>query len=247
MILNNDAEVVFRGAGYAYPDRQALQGISLAFTKGTHTVLAGKNGSGKSTLLALAAGVLRPVQGLVATGSRPAFVIQLPRTPRNMPCTVRQAVEMGRWPHRRGLLPLRGSDRQAVTAAMERMGIADLAGRQLQELSGGQRQRALIAQGLAQEAGILVLDEPTAGLDSAAHLLVRAAVEQELRRGVTVLESSHDPQDITRADRVVVLDAGRVASDTNTACAPARLLAPLRVPSPGIPGKSTGRNPAGKE
>lgn len=216
MILNNDAEVMFSGAGYAYPDRQALQGVSLVFAKGTHTVLAGKNGSGKSTLLALAAGVLRPSHGSVVTASRPAFVIQLPPTPQNLPCTVRQVVEMGRWPHRRGLLPLRAKDRRAVNAAMERMGVGDLAGRQLQELSGGQRQRALIAQGLAQEAGILVLDEPTAGLDSAAHLLVRTAVEQELRRGVTVLESSHDPQDISRADRVVVLDGGRVASDTST-------------------------------
>jgi zinc/manganese transport system ATP-binding protein len=247
MILNNDAEVMFSGAGYAYPDRQALQGVSIGLSKGTHTVLAGKNGSGKSTLLALAAGVLRPTQGSVATGSRPAFVIQLPSTPQDLPCTVRQVVEMGRWPHRRGLLPLLAGDRRAINAAMERMGIADLAGRQLQELSGGQRQRTLIAQGLAQEAAILVLDEPTAGLDSAAHLLVRAAVEQELRRGVTVLESSHDPQDIGRADRVVVLDGGRVAADTATACGPARLLAPRKVPRPGIPGTSAGRNPRLKE
>jgi zinc/manganese transport system ATP-binding protein len=208
------SSVIFSNAGYAYPDRQALADVSLTFESGTHTVLTGKNGSGKSTLLALAAGVLQPAQGAVAvTAGRPAFVIQQTRTPESMPCTVRQAVEMGRWPHRRGLLPLRAVDRRVVAAAMKRMGIEDLAGRQLSELSGGQHQRTLIAQGLAQESDILILDEPTAGLDRAAHQLIRAAIADELRRGVTVIESTHDLGDIERADRVVTLDRGRVSSD----------------------------------
>lgn len=202
------------GVGFAYPDRQVLEDVSLALAPGTHTVLTGRNGSGKSRLLALAAGVLKPARGTVQAAARPAFVIQHTRTPESMPCTVRQAVEMGRWPHRRGLLPLLRTDRRKVSEAMERMGVADLAGRQLQELSGGQRQRTLIAQGLAQESGILILDEPTAGLDSRAHGLIRAAVQDELRRGVTVLESGHDDGDIGRADRVVMLDGGRVAADS---------------------------------
>ncbi|MHC6594114.1 zinc ABC transporter ATP-binding protein AztA [Arthrobacter sp. C152] len=238
--------MMFSGVGYAYPDRQVLEGVSLALAPGTHTAVAGRNGSGKSTLLALAAGILRPSRGTVDVGSRPAFVMQLPRTPQAMPVTVRQVVAMGRWPHRRGLLPLRARDRREVDSAMERMGIADLAGRQFRELSGGQRQRALLAQGLAQGAGILVLDEPTAGLDSTAHLLVRAAVEHELRRGVTVLEASHDPQDIARADRVVTLDGGRVASDTWGACTPARLPAAPGLLRPAIPGTSTGQDRAGR-
>ena len=216
------ALVIFRNAGYAYPDRQALADVSLRFEPGTHTVLTGRNGSGKSTLLALAAGVLQPTQGAVSVsaGHRPAFVIQQTRTPEAMPCTVRLAVEMGRWPHRRGLLPLRAVDRRVVATAMTRMGIEDLAGRQLTELSGGQLQRTLVAQGLAQEADILILDEPTAGLDGAAHQLIRAAVEEELRRGVAVIESTHDLRDIERADRIITLDRGRVSSDTRQA--PAR-------------------------
>jgi zinc/manganese transport system ATP-binding protein len=209
------SSVIFRNAGYSYPDRQALTDVSLGFQPGTHAVLTGKNGSGKSTLLALAAGVLQPTQGAVSVStSRPAFVIQQTRTPESMPCTVRQAVEMGRWPHRRGLLPLRALDRRVVAAAMKRMGIEDLAGRQLSELSGGQHQRTLIAQGLAQESDVLILDEPTAGLDRAAHHLIRAAIEKELRRGVTVIESTHDPKDIERADRVITLNRGRISSDT---------------------------------
>lgn len=208
--------VVFSEVGFAYPDREVLRGLSLTFRAGTHTVITGTNGSGKSTLLALAAGVLRPAQGTVsvATARRPAFVIQRTRTSETMPCTVRQAVEMGRWPHRRGLLPLRSLDRRVIASAMERMGIEDLSDRQLSELSGGQQQRSLIAQGLAQEADILILDEPTAGLDRAAHQLIRTAVQEELRRGVTVIESSHDPEDVDRADRVVTLDRGRIISDT---------------------------------
>jgi zinc/manganese transport system ATP-binding protein len=96
---------------------------------------------------------------------------------------------------------------------MKRMGIEDLAGRQLSELSGGQHQRTLVAQGLAQESDVLILDEPTAGLDRAAYELIRTAIDEELRRGVTVIESSHDLRDIERAGRVITLDRGRVSSD----------------------------------
>lgn len=213
------ATVLMRGAGYAYAGRPAVRNVSLTFTRGVHTVITGTNGSGKSTLLALAAGVLKPHSGsvLLTTGRRPAFVIQHTRTSETMPCTVRQAVEMGRWPHRTSLLPLRHQDRLAVQTAMERMGISGLAHRQLIELSGGQRQRALIAQGLAQEADILILDEPTAGLDRTAYDLIRAAVDEELGRGTTVLESTHSPEDIERADRVVTLADGNVISDTASA------------------------------
>jgi zinc/manganese transport system ATP-binding protein len=212
------ATVILNNISYAYPDRHALDGVSLTFARGVHTVITGTNGSGKSTLLALAAGVLKPQSGsvLLTTNRRPALVIQHTRIAETLPCTVRQAVEMGRWPHRGALLPLRARDRDLVRSAMERMGIADLAGRQLTELSGGQRQRALIAQGLAQESDILMLDEPTAGLDRAAHQLIRAAVDGELRRGVTVVESSHSPEDIELADRVVTLAGGHVISDTAT-------------------------------
>ena len=203
----------FSDVGYAYPDRPVVSGVFLAFAPGTHAVLTGRNGSGKSTVLAMAAGILAPDSGTVTTQARPAYVIQHIEAPDTMPCTVRQAVEMGRWPHRRGR-PLRAADRQVVMDSMERMGITELAGRQLRELSGGQRQRTLIAQGLAQESPILLLDEPTAGLDAEAHRLIRAAVGDELRRGTTVLEASHDAADIGRADRVIRLEGGRATETT---------------------------------
>lgn len=210
------ATVILSGVSYAYPDRPALREVSLTFGRGVHTAITGANGSGKSTMLALAAGVLKPHSGTVsvAASQRPAFVIQHTRTSETLPCTVRQAAEMGRSPHRPALLPLRSRDRQVVRLALERMGIADLARRQLTELSGGQRQRALIAQGLAQESDILILDEPTAGLDVLARQLIRTAIDEELKRGVSVLESSHSDEDIKRADRVVTLASGRVVSDT---------------------------------
>lgn len=209
------ATVLLSGVSFAYPHKPVLSDVSLTLDRGVHTVITGSNGSGKSTLLSLAAGVLKPQSGSIsiASGHRPALVIQHTRTSETLPCTVRQAVEMGRWPHRRFLLPLLSRDRRIVQLSLERMGIEDLALRQLTELSGGQRQRTLIAQGLAQEADILILDEPTAGLDRAAHQLIRAAIDEELGRGVTVLESSHTPEDIERADRVVTLAGGRVMSD----------------------------------
>lgn len=203
----------FSNVGYAYPDRPVVSGVCLAFARGTHAVLTGRNGSGKSTLLAIAAGILAPDSGTVTTQARPAYVIQHIEAPDAMPCTVGQAVEMGRWPHRRGR-PLRAADHQVVMDSMERMGIAELAGRQLRELSGGQRQRTLIAQGLAQESPILLLDEPTAGLDAEAHRLIRAAISDELRRGTMVLEASHDAADIGRAGRVIRLEGGRATETT---------------------------------
>lgn len=210
--------VLLNSVSFAYPGRPVLSDVSLTFQRGVHTVVTGANGSGKSTLLGLAAGVLKPQSGSVAltTNRRPALVIQHTHTSETLPCTVRQAVEMGRWPHRRALLPLRPHDRRMVRWSLERMGIEDLARRQLTELSGGQRQRALIAQGLAQESDVLMLDEPTAGLDRAAHHLIRTAIDEELQRGVTVIESSHHPEDIDRAERVVTLARGRVIADTGS-------------------------------
>ena len=215
--------VIVSGVRYAYQGRRALGEVSLALERGVHTVVTGTNGSGKSTLLALVAGALKPQSGSVTltTSRRPAFVIQHTRTSEILPCTARQTVEMGRWPHRSWLLPLGPQNRRIARDAMERLGISGLADRQLAGLSGGQRQRALIAQGLAQESDILILDEPTAGLDSAAHRLIRLAVDEELLRGVTVIESSHSPEDIERAERVVTLEGGLVISDTGSMFRPA--------------------------
>jgi zinc/manganese transport system ATP-binding protein len=124
------------------------------------TALVGPNGSGKPALLGVMAGVVRPTSGrLQRVGDRPpAFVPQRSAVADALPLTVRQTVEMGRWSHRGPWRRLTRQDRATVDQAMERLGSTDLATRQLGELSGGQRQRALIAQGLAQESDLLLVD-----------------------------------------------------------------------------------------
>jgi manganese transport system ATP-binding protein len=118
---------------------------------------------------------------------------------------------MGRFA-RRGLLGRLGpADRAAVDAAMARLDITSLAGRQLRELSGGQRQRALVAQGLAQEADLLLLDEPVTGLDVVSRARILEVVAAERAAGRTILVTTHDLGEAGAADHVLLL-AGRLVA-----------------------------------
>lgn len=212
-----------------------LEVDDLALAPGSLTVLLGPNGSGKSTLVAAIAGLHPPERGDLTVGDQPAdrarrqvaAVWQDTAVNRGLPLTVADTVAMGRWPHRGLTGRLRRADRAAMDAALERLDIADLAGRQLAELSGGQRRRALVAQALATEAPVLLLDEPTAGLDRTSRDRILDAAASERARGVTVVMSTHDLDDLAVADHALLL-AGRVvaagppaavATDANLAAA----------------------------
>ncbi len=97
-----------------------------------------------------------------------------------------------------------------MEVCLERLGIADLAARQLGELSGGQRQRALVAQGLAQEADLLLLDEPTTGLDASAQEAITEVLDEVTMNGVTVVQATHDLAAARRADHCLLLHDGRL-------------------------------------
>ncbi|MEU1701043.1 zinc ABC transporter ATP-binding protein AztA [Streptomyces sp. S-9] len=199
-------------AGYA--DHPVLHQLTADIPVLATTALVGPNGSGKSTLLGVLAGVIRPTAGeLHHTGSRPpAFVPQRGAVGDALPLTVRQTVEMGRWGERGPWRRLTRRDHATVDAAMERMGVAGLAARQLGDLSGGQRQRALIAQGLAQEADLLLLDEPTTGLDPEARDRIAALLTELVADGVTVVHATHDLDAARAADACLLLHAGRLAA-----------------------------------
>jgi zinc/manganese transport system ATP-binding protein len=179
----------------------------------TTTALVGPNGSGKSTLLGVLAGVIKPTSGdLLRTGDRPpAFVPQRGAVGDTLPLTVRQTVEMGRWGERGPWRRLTARDHTTVDEMLDRLGIGDLAPRQLGELSGGQRQRALIAQGLAQESDLLLLDEPTTGLDPEARDRIGALLTALVADGVTIVQATHDLEVARTADACLLLQDGRLA------------------------------------
>ena len=181
-----------------YDGRTALEAVSFTIEPGCLAGLVGPNGSGKSTLLRVILGLHKAWRGAVSIGGDPRRSGEIGYMPQSelvdwaFPVTVFDVVLMGRY-GRIGLLRRPGrADREAAMAALERVRLADLAARRIGELSGGQQRRALIARALAQEADLMLLDEPLAGLDAAAqHDLLR--LFEELRKeGKTLFVTTHD-------------------------------------------------------
>ena len=193
--------------------------LELRLEPGGELAVVGTNGSGKSTLLRTVAGLIPPVGGELRVlggrpGRQPARVSYLAQAhPQGfvLPLRARDVVAMGRFA-RRGLLGrLRAEDHAAITDAMERMAVVTLADRPLATLSGGQRQRVYLAQALARHADLLLLDEPTGGLDVAGIDLLAGALRRERERGAAVVVCTHDIRDALQADHALLL-AGRVVA-----------------------------------
>ncbi len=203
-----------------YGARSALTASSFEIPRGGITVLIGPNGSGKSTLLGAIAGLIEPISGSISVQadngegrSRISYVLQSTKVNDTLPVTVREVVAMGRYAgsgkvrHRLG-----PDDQAAVDDAMARMGITHLAGLHLRELSGGQRQRALVAQGLAQDHDILLLDEPLTGLDLPSAQAIDQVIHDETSTGCTIVMTTHDLAEAQVADHVILLSGRVVAS-----------------------------------
>lgn len=198
----------------AYDGHAALRGVDLSARAGEITAVVGANGSGKSTLLAVLAGLLAPTSGTVErrAGTRVSLVPQHTTTAERLPITVAQIVAMGRWAHRGPWRPLRLSDRVRIAAALDAVGLAALARRPVGELSGGQRRRVFLAQTLAQDADLVLLDEPMTGLDAGARDDAAAALAALAAGGAAVVAVTHDLSELGRVDHVVPLADGRVGA-----------------------------------
>ncbi|MEU0540466.1 zinc ABC transporter ATP-binding protein AztA [Nocardia sp. NPDC005978] len=190
-----------------------LRQVTADIPAGAMTAIVGHNGSGKSTLLAVIAGVITPTAGSVERSAqrRPAFVVQQSAVPATLPLTVGETVAMGRWAHRGPWRRLTRADHAVVRACLERLGITDLADRRLSDLSGGQRQRALLARALAQESDLLLLDEPTTGLDIEAQQEISRTLAEIVAAGTTVVLATHDRAEAAAAEHCLLLRAGEVA------------------------------------
>ncbi|MFO7590334.1 MAG: zinc ABC transporter ATP-binding protein AztA [Acidimicrobiia bacterium] len=196
-----------------YGDQVALDEVDLRVEQGTTVAVIGPNGSGKSTLLAAIAGLLTPSSGTITVDrSKVALVLQSTEVDRSLPITVRGTVRMARYPHRGMFRRLRAADHAAVDSAMARTAVDDLARRQLHALSGGQRQRVLVAQGLAQEAELLLLDEPVTGLDIVSRDVILDVIQQEKAAGRSVVMTTHSLEEAARCDLVVLLATRVVAA-----------------------------------
>lgn len=206
-----------RGLTLTHGDTVAVRDADLDLPEGALTAVIGPNGSGKSTLLRALSGLHRPTAGELTCCGRPpghhvaAHVLQTHAVNDSLPVTVAEVVRMGRFPHRGAFRRFTDADRAAVDEAMRRMEIADLADRHLGELSGGQRQRVYLAQGLAQQADLLLLDEPVTGLDLTSLDRIAAVLREETDAGRTVIVTTHELHTAQAADHVVLL-AGRVVA-----------------------------------
>ena len=202
-----------------YGKHPVVEGVMLDMYPGELLVLIGTNGSGKSTLLKTLAGLIHPVHGDLHVlgqhaGQLPTRVAYLPQHPvssHTLPLQVRDVVTMGRFAHLGLFKRTSSSDRTIVSSAMQRTGIDEQANKPIRDLSGGQQQRTHLAQVLAREAVILLLDEPTAGLDINGRKLVAELIAAERARGVTVVMATHELSDAAQATSVMLL-AQRVVS-----------------------------------
>jgi ABC-type Mn2+/Zn2+ transport system ATPase subunit len=199
-----------------YNGRSAVEDATFRVPYGAVTALIGPNGAGKSTVMNGVAGLLPPRHGTLEVPALRrlggvAYVLQATRANEHLPITVRDAVTMGRYASAGLLRRLGPDDRQAIDTAMEALAISDLANRPLRELSAGQRQRAFVAQGLAQQAEVLLLDEPITGLDLVSRQHILDAIVAERAAGHAVVVSTHDLGDAAAADHLLLL-AGRVVA-----------------------------------
>jgi ABC-type Mn2+/Zn2+ transport system ATPase subunit len=201
------------GLAVGYGGRPVVEGLALELVPGATLAVLGTNGSGKSTLVKTVAGLLAPVAGRLAVlgrrpGDQPARVAYLGRAHATgfvLPLRAIDVVAMGRFPARGLLGRMTRDDRRLVREGMARMGVEDLADEALGSLSGGQRQRVHLAQSLAWRADLLILDEPTAGLDLAGRELLGAALDEERRRGAAVIVCTHDISDALDAQDALLL------------------------------------------
>ena len=216
--------VEFEHVDFSYlRGRPVLRDVELTVAAGEFVAIAGPNGGGKTTLLRLALGLERPSGGSVRLFGEPAhrfsnrpslgYLAQRTHLGVQAPATVREVVAAGRTA-RRPFGRLRAEDRNAIDEAIERVGLAGLAGRPLTRLSGGQQQRAFIAKALAAEPMLLALDEPTTGVDvEAQEALAELLARLHGELGVTILYVSHEFGAIEGVVQRLVLVRERIVFD----------------------------------
>ncbi len=220
----NEAILRFENVVYRYADaaQQALQGLNLTVQRNRVTAILGPNGAGKTTLLRLAYGRFQPQSGQIWLEERPladysrqelgrkvALVPQRETNPFSY--TLLEYVLLGRAPHLSPLEMPSAADIEIARKALETVGLLPLVERTVQSLSGGEFQLLLVARALAQQADLLLLDEPTSHLDLGNKKRLVACLQNLVAGGTTILFTSHEPEVVAAlADQVVLMRGGQV-------------------------------------
>jgi manganese/zinc/iron transport system ATP- binding protein len=204
----------------SYSAKPVLWDVDAAFPEGALSAVVGPNGAGKSTLLRAALGLVPADAGQALVLGRPArraldsvaYVPQREAVDWDFPITVREVVEMGRYRSAGWVRRLRRADHAAVDAGLERVGMAAYGGRQIGELSSGQRQRVFLARALAQDAPVLLMDEPFAGIDARTEATLLELLGELRDGGRSVVVVHHDLGTVRRAfDWALVLNVRTIA------------------------------------
>ena len=208
------------GLTVRYSETLALHSVDLNTHCGRCLAMVGPNGAGKSTLIKSMAGLVTPESGEIAWRGKPlarstteiAYLAQRRLVDWHFPLTVRGLVEMGRFPHLGWWRKFRNSDHTVVDNALEAMRLTDLANRQISALSGGQQQRAFVARALAQEAHVLLLDEPFTGLDRPSQELLTELLGLLASGGRLIIAAHHDLSSVADTfDEVLLLNQRAIA------------------------------------
>ncbi len=223
------ALVSLDNATVGYNGTAVLRRVSFAVHARECVALLGPNGSGKTTLFKTLLGILPPIAGTVrrstAAPVRCGYVPQREQLDAIFPVTVREVVRMGAYRRLRPFARLPEASRQVVADALARVGAKEWGGRLLSELSGGERQRVLIARALVSRPTVLLLDEPTTGVDLATEFAVIELVKELLRSGLAIVMVSHNLRTVEQvASRVIWVHRGMLRSGS-----PAEMLTPERI------------------
>ncbi|MEO7422862.1 MAG: metal ABC transporter ATP-binding protein [Ornithinibacter sp.] len=212
------------GAGFGYSDRRVVSDVDLTVHSGEVVALLGPNGSGKSTLVRGLLGLVDQEGGSVrlfgipraqfTEHTRIGYVPQRHSLSSSVRATVTEIVEVGRLPHRPWWKPQGREDREVVRASIRAVGLADRAHGEVASLSGGQQRRVLIARALAGRPEVLVMDEPTAGVDHASQVALAEVLGRLAAEGTSMIVVTHELEALADVvTRIVCMDAGHLDFD----------------------------------